>query len=441
MTGLIQSVVDALTSQMFAGGFALMLAAALMALCRSLPFTVWNWLRRRFSVTVEVLNSDPVFGWVEEWLDEHPYSKRATRLTVSTKAALGEDAARPVIFTPAPGNHFFIYKRRLVWLNRERGVGSSGGDKEGGDFGVRQRETMTIRIIGRGQDIARQLIEDARAAAMKATRKQSELYVSTMWYWNKIGVIAPRALDSVVLPDGMAERITADVTEFLDSRAWYTERGIPYRRGYLFEGVPGSGKSSLIRALASSLNLNLYMLNIGSAGMTDEKLSMLMSEVKDDSIVLLEDVDAAVNRPQVQPAAASEGAVAVATPAPQGITFSGLLNALDGVNAREGVMVFMTTNHVERLDPALIRPGRVDVRENFTNASPRQAARLFSHFYPGHTPGLQSAFASCVPPFGLSMAAIQQHLLNHKRDPHAAVRAAACFGLQPAPADTLADAA
>jgi mitochondrial chaperone BCS1 len=433
MNSFFASLQEALGSQLFAGGLALTCVTALMALCRRVPFTLWNWIRLRASVTVEVMNSDPAYGWIEEWLDAHPYSKRATRLTVSTKAALGEDAARPVIFTPAPGNHFFVYKRRLVWLNRERNVGSAG-DKGDEGLSLRQRETMTIRIIGRGQHVVRQLVEDARAAAMRATRKQSELYVSTMWYWNKIGAIAPRPLATVVLPDGMAERITADVTEFLESRAWYTERGIPYRRGYLFEGVPGSGKSSLIRALASSLNLNLYMLNIGSAGMTDEKLSMLMSEVKDDSIVLLEDVDAAVNRPQAAPAAASEGAMAVATAAPQGITFSGLLNALDGVNAREGVMVFMTTNHKERLDPALIRPGRVDVQEHFTNASPRQAARLFSHFFPGHTPGLQTAFASCVPPFGLSMAALQQHLLNHKRDPEGAARAAACFGAAPADA-------
>jgi hypothetical protein len=113
MNALVQALQDALQNQFLSGGAALMVMGALMALCRRVPFTVWNWLRLRFSVTVEILNSDPVFDWMSEWLDAHPYSKRATRLTVSTKAALGEDAARPVIFTPAPGNHFFIYKRRL----------------------------------------------------------------------------------------------------------------------------------------------------------------------------------------------------------------------------------------------------------------------------------------------------------------------------------------
>jgi chaperone BCS1 len=233
MNPLVDAALVALQNPMLTGGFALMFTGALMALCRRVPHTAWGWVKRRFTVTVEMLNTDPVFDWMSEWLDEHPYSKRATRLTVSTKAALSEDAARPIIFTPAPGNHFFIYRRRLVWFNRERNASTAAGeDKEGGGFsGFRQRETFTIRIVGRSQEVARQLVEDARAAALKSTRKQSELYISSLWYWNKIGAITPRALSSVVLPSGVTERIVADVEEFLESRGWYFERGIPYRRG------------------------------------------------------------------------------------------------------------------------------------------------------------------------------------------------------------------
>ncbi len=425
MNNLAHALVGALQNQFLSGGAVLMLMGAVMALCRRTPFTIWNWLQRRLTVTVEMMNSDPVFEWMSQWLDAHPYSKRATRLTASSKASLSEDAARTVIFTPAPGNHFFIYRRRLVWFHRERNVGAAGSaDKDDEALSMmRQRETYTLRIVGRSQEVARHLIEDARRAAMTAARKQPELFISSMWYWSKVGAITPRAIESVVLPEGMSEHLVADVTEFLESRAWYAERGIPYRRGYLMEGVPGSGKSSLIRALASTLNLNLYMLNIGSAGMSDEKLVSLMSEVKDNSIVLLEDVDAAARRPLAD--------VASSAPAGEckGITFSGLLNALDGVNAREGVMVWMTTNHKERLDPALIRPGRVDVQEHFDYATGAQAARLFSHFYPGHVHGLATAFAACVGE-GISMAALQQHLLNYKKSPDDAVRAAARYGFK-----------
>jgi chaperone BCS1 len=65
------------------------------------------------------------------------------------------------------------------------------------------------------------------------------------------------------------------------------------------------------------------------------------------------------------------------------VTFSGFLNALDGVASGEERIIFMTTNHIERLDPALIRPGRVDLVELVDNASPAQARRLFTRFYGG----------------------------------------------------------
>jgi mitochondrial chaperone BCS1 len=103
-----------------------------------------------------------------------------------------------------------------------------------------------------------------------------------------------------------------------------------------------------------------------------------------------------------------------------------LLNALDGVSSREGRVLFLTTNHPERLDPALIRPGRVDRKVELGHATPDQARRLFVWFY--RDSGLSTAelsreaerFASQVPANQFCMAAIQEHLLRHRRNPEAA---------------------
>lgn len=72
--------------------------------------------------------------------------------------------------------------------------------------------------------------------------------------------------------------------------------GIPYRRGYLLHGPPGSGKTSFIQALAGSLNYNICLLNLAERGLTDDKLNHLLGLVPDRSFVLLEDVDSAFNR-------------------------------------------------------------------------------------------------------------------------------------------------
>lgn len=149
------------------------------------------------------------------------------------------------------------------------------------------------------------------------------------------------------------------------------DKGIPYRRGYLLHGAPGSGKTSFIQALAGAVGYNICLLNLAERGLTDDKLNHLLGLVPDRSFILLEDVDSAFNRRVQTSEDGFKGAV----------TFSGLLNALDGVASTEERIIFMTTNHYERLDPALIRPGRVDLAEMLDDAVGEQAERLFIKFY------------------------------------------------------------
>jgi len=128
--------------------------------------------------------------------------------------------------------------------------------------------------------------------------------------------------------------------------------------------------------------------------------------------VLLEDVDAVFVDRSVQPEGGGRGT---------GVTFSGLLNALDGVASQEGRLFFMTTNHIEKLDPALIRPGRCDVKLEVRRASRPQARRLYLRFFPEAPAKAADAFAAALPEFELSMAALQGYLLEHKTDPTGAL--------------------
>ena len=124
-------------------------------------------------------------------------------------------------------------------------------------------------------------------------------------------------------------------------------------------------------ALAGYLDYNICLLNLSERGMSDDRLTHLLSNAPERSILLLEDIDAAFTGRQT---AAEDGYQT-------NVTFSGLLNALDGVASGESRIVFMTTNHAERLDPALIRPGRVDAIVELGDAEPEQVRRLFKRFY------------------------------------------------------------
>ena len=93
------------------------------------------------------------------------------------------------------------------------------------------------------------------------------------------------------------------------------------------------------------------------------------------------------------------------------VSFSGLLNAIDGVASQEGRIFFMTTNHIEKLDPALIRPGRCDVKLELKKASKQQMEMMFLRFFPGEDE-LAAEFASRLPSNELSMATLQGHFLK-----------------------------
>jgi chaperone BCS1 len=221
-----------------------------------------------------------------------------------------------------------------------------------------------------------------------------------------------------VLEEGVKERIVDDLKAFLDTRTWYLDRGIPYRRGYLLYGPPGTGKSSFIQALAGELDFNIAMLNVNERGLTDDRLNHLLTNIPQRTIVLLEDADAAfVNRRQAD----AEG---YAGPT---VTFSGLLNALDGVGSAEGRIIFLTTNHVERLDEALIRPGRVDLPVRFGEATAYQMEHLWDRFYADvdHDGSGKHRFIEKARNLGLinrtSTAALQGLFLYNKGDMEGAI--------------------
>jgi chaperone BCS1 len=180
-------------------------------------------------------------------------------------------------------------------------------------------------------------------------------------------------------------------------------------------GNPGSGKTSYIQALAGHFNYDISILNLGDRGLTDDRLAHLLVNLPSRSILLLEDIDAAFRkRDESDPRYIGL----------ESLTLSGILNALDGVGSAEERIVFMTTNYPERLDAALIRPGRVDMKVEVGDASDAQAMEMWRKFFSKDEGDEVEFLTSMRKDLGgrnVSCAQLQGHFVFYKGDGRGAI--------------------
>jgi len=223
-------------------------------------------------------------------------------------------------------------------------------------------------------------------------------------FWKKSCMKMARPLESVVLPVKLKKQLIDDMQQFLaeTTERFYFTHGIPYKRSYLLHGSPGSGKSSLIMAIAGYFKRNLCLMQPATPDMTDQSFSACVSSCPRDSIIVLEDIDALFDHNRKKKEASY-------------LTFSGILNALDGIASPTAQIFILTTNHPERLDPALIRSGRVDMHLYFPKATKEQLRKIYLNFYPEENE-LAEKFSALVLgafPSSLSMASIQNHFIRN----------------------------
>jgi chaperone BCS1 len=174
--------------------------------------------------------------------------------------------------------------------------------------------------------------------------------------------------------------------------------------------------------LAGELDYDICIMNLADPGMTDDRFAHLLNNVPPKCMILLEDIDAAFLNRSALPKATSTAYLNS-----NSLTLSGLLNGLDGVVAAEERLVFMTTNHVERLDPALARPGRCDYKVFLGNVTRDQAQVMFSRFYSAHknVDAIQTAFLKRMEDLKLfnvcSPATLQSHFIIYRDNADEAV--------------------
>ncbi|KAF7596147.1 hypothetical protein BBP40_003046 [Aspergillus hancockii] len=465
--------------------------------------------------TAEIRLDDEISSYLLYWMAQQPFANRSTRFLATTRLsnqsyyydtdddedewgeedeydengnvvndfdeywakARNRDKFKRLRFTPAEGStHYFWFRGQLLAFVRAKSDQkvSFGGS---GRYGSRlEAERLYLSCFGRDTGVLKELLCEAQRVYVARDGNSTIIYRGQKTPgdyvdWTRCMARAPRPLSTVILDQAQKDAFVDDIKEYLHprTRRWYSNRGIPYRRGYLLHGPPGTGKTSLCFAVSGLMGLPLYLLNLSSKSFGEDDLMSLFQELPRRCIVLLEDVDCAgITQKRVSGEGSNDSAEktkdgkeedapqdADTDSSKQGVSLSGLLNVIDGVAASEGRILVMTTNHPELLDPALLRPGRVDMSIQFGYAESGDIQELFSAIYstlegdvrksrakqsktkdqvvsedPWHRfsreriQELAGEFTTIVPEGECTAAEIQGYLLNHKGDPEAAIRGA-----------------
>lgn len=330
--------------------------------------TIRQWYVDNNTHTLTLPEQAYVYPAVMEWLNDQVESRRYK-----------------VVSTPKGVKRFYDGKGKnvvsidghqvTVFLDQKEGQkrNEDSSDNEA-DYMVYSTPMANLTFSARTPEAmaaVEKLLNDLTEKIRNSTRV-ARLYNLASYGW-EFGRRPIRSLESVFLPQGVKENLLGDIQKFLDSEDKYKHVGIPYHRGYLLYGPPGNGKSSIVGAVANELNLHLYNLPLSSIT-SDRHLMDSINRVQENSILLLEDIDvfsSTKSREDGNEAGGDE----------KGPTLAGLLNALDGVSTPHGLITFITTNHETTLDPALIRPGRVDYRLNLLPPDRHQIETIFQHVY------------------------------------------------------------
>ncbi|CAG8950943.1 hypothetical protein HYFRA_00006340 [Hymenoscyphus fraxineus] len=431
-----------------------------------------------------VLNSkDDAWTHVVFFLEHRNYTGRSRSLTMKTKYSYDSSDAlsnlvfngqwlnfsnqscmRKPVYSPGRGTHWFHINGNYFRFSRDVDKNDWSGS----------RDMIYITCYGRSTEPIKKLIVDAKYVFYnenQVNNRKTSIYRPKLDYWyNPWGFATSRhcrPIETIVLDQDIKQQILEDINDYLHpvTERWYSNRGIPYRRGYLFYGPPGTGKSSICFALAGVFGLDIYVISLLKKGMNEEELGKLFTSLPTRCIVLLEDIDAADLSNRKLPEESEESSTEDGEDKSKkskdkekkkesGISLSALLNAIDGVASQEGRVLIMTTNKPESLDKALTRPGRVDMQVGFQNASQQQAREIFERIYiadeasastkqvhspptenpettgkpqgnvfstPDEVKSLAQDFATKVPDRLFSPAELQGFLVKRKKEPKKAL--------------------
>ncbi len=389
-------------------GGLLAIGTTLLYTLKSIPVYLFHKIKQRLIYTVRIYQYDELFDMVEKWLAVN-YSKQYRDVEASVGATLPvwavseRDRDKNLTLSYKQEENTFIMKykgKRIFIVKNKEKIDKAQMLKD-----IYFRKFLFTGIKARRQIdlLLKEIIEFSRTNEEKNTVK---IYSNNAYgEWLNGSAIKVKPLEKTILNPTKKSYIIDDLTTFSTNEEWYVDISVPYKRGYAFYGPPGTGKTTLALGIANHLKRSVYCLNLNCLE-DDSKLPILFSSLPPSSILLLEDIDRVFSgRDNVK-----EGSK---------ITFSSLLNCLDGAFYKHGLITIITTNHLDKLDEALLRTGRMDTKMEIPLPSDKEISAYLSLFYKEEIKVEGS--------FSLTMSDIQGICLCNQHCPHQAYEEIICL--------------
>lgn len=377
---------------------------------RRIPQRIYRFLLARFTVSVMFHTGDVASHMLTEsffkWYMNDESSRHLRRFIFDSSARERERSTSPNAvprgvgaFTPGTGFHFFTFKGRPAWFSRE---------KSGNTAMSTTTHEVEVYFFGTNRKMIEEFLE---AIKPKTNPKNISIYALGRKYgepsWGITRAKPKRDLNSVVLRHDVKDKIVAEIKEFYERESWYAERGITHKLSYIFHGQPGTGKSSFIFALASYFNRSVYTVNMNT--LDDSTFQSAMDAVPPNGFIVIEDIDVSTATAEREEVVLNNDGQKEETKR-QKISMSTILNTLDGIASLSGNVIFLSTNHVDKLDRALTRRGRIDHIVEIPPMRDEEIREYAALMYPGH-----------VIPAGVHFpdtpgADVQGEFLDHKED-------------------------
>ncbi|KAI5059854.1 hypothetical protein GOP47_0026173 [Adiantum capillus-veneris] len=270
------------------------------------------------------------------------------------------------------------------------------------------------------------------AAEIEHKNTQRYLYTNNYNGWEQTPFKHPSTFDMLALDDGLTVRIKSDLDVFSKGESFYHRNGRAWKRGYLLYGPPGTGKSSMIAAIANHMEYDIYDLELTKVSDNSELKSLLIQTTR-KAVIVIEDIDCSAQRcnrtaaedsdctssesKESSPGTSSEGSK---------LTLSGLLNFTDGLWSccgEERIFIF-TTNYKDRLDPALLRPGRMDMHILLSYCTFPAFKKLAKNYLgiEDHPMYVELEDAMTRTAHEITPAVMAEMLISNQSDPDAALR-------------------